>query len=311
MTGPARNCRDRRGLSYAEVAVLVPAGHRLLGRMGRARQGPRQPARRAEPGVLHGGHSADHDGARAVSWLAVGRATRCVPQPTPSPAGALVGLGNLAYYQALAAGAKVATAVALTALYPIVTVVLALILLGEKPRPGQWLGVAGSLAAIYLLNVRRPVEGPAAWSASALTPVALWGLAALVMKISTRDASAERATFWFLAAFVPLGLAIVAIGPVRWALPARDWFLITLLGADLAWCLGKNLAPADRIPPRRQGVRGDAAFRPVSGCDHSARNRLLRGTSGHPGVGGDRPWHRGPAPGAIALREAPDGAELN
>jgi transporter family protein len=146
-------------------------------------------------------------------------------------AGVLVGLGNLAYYQALSVGAKAATAVALTALYPVVTVVLALFLLGEKPLPVQWLGVAGALAAVLLLNVAQPPGSPTGWVAYVLAPVALWGVAALVMKLSTREATAEQATFWFLAAFAPLGLAIIAIEPVPWALPARDWLVVALLGA--------------------------------------------------------------------------------
>lgn len=146
-------------------------------------------------------------------------------------AGMLVGLGNMAYYQALAVGAKAATAVALTALYPVVTVVLALFLLRERPMPVQWLGVAGALAAVYLLNVAQPAGSPDAWFAYVLTPVVLWGVAALLMKISTRHVTAEQATFWFLAAFVPVGLAIIAIGPIRWSLPARDWLLVALLGA--------------------------------------------------------------------------------
>src|SRR5262249_55485774 len=60
-------------------------------------------------------------------------------------AGVLVGLGNIAFYQALSVGAKAATAASLTALYPVTTVVLAMILLKEKPSLWQLAGVAASL----------------------------------------------------------------------------------------------------------------------------------------------------------------------
>src|SRR5262249_6028412 len=140
-------------------------------------------------------------------------------------------MGNIAYYQALAAGAKAATTVSLTAIYPITTIALAILLLGEKPNPVQCAGIAASMVAIYLLNV---AQGIGSWSgamAYALAPILLWGSAALIMKVSTGDVSAELATFWFLASFVPLGAAILAMGRPGWVLPARDWLLVTLLGA--------------------------------------------------------------------------------
>jgi uncharacterized membrane protein len=146
-------------------------------------------------------------------------------------AGVLVGLGNIAYYQALVAGAKAATAVSLTAIYPVTTAVLAVLLLGEKPNRVQLLGIGGSIVAIYLLNVTQE-GGP--WAGAlryALVPIALWGVAALLMKVSTGDVSAELSTFWFLAAFVPLAAVILANTRPDGSLPARDWLLVTLLGA--------------------------------------------------------------------------------
>src|SRR5262249_13656803 len=73
-------------------------------------------------------------------------------------AGALVGIGNATYYQAVSV-AKAATTVSFTALYPVVTVVLAILLLREKPHPVQLAGIIGSLIAIYLLGVSQPSEG--------------------------------------------------------------------------------------------------------------------------------------------------------
>src|SRR5262245_14151993 len=70
-------------------------------------------------------------------------------------AGVLVGLGNASYYQAVML-AKAATTVSFTMLYPIVTVVLALVVLREKPHPWQLAGIVGSLGAIYLLGVSQP-----------------------------------------------------------------------------------------------------------------------------------------------------------
>jgi drug/metabolite transporter (DMT)-like permease len=152
-------------------------------------------------------------------------------------AGGLVGIGNAAYYQAVAL-AKAATTVSFTALYPVVTVVLALVLLREKPHRMQFAGIVGSLAAIYLLSVGQPGEAFSEWLVYALAAVVLWGVSALLMKIATGDVSAEQSTFWFLAAFIPLGAAILAIQPrmlvpepIRWVVSGRDWLMVALLGA--------------------------------------------------------------------------------
>jgi drug/metabolite transporter (DMT)-like permease len=146
-------------------------------------------------------------------------------------AGVLVALGNMAYYQALAAGAEAATAVSLTALYPVATIVLARLLLSEKPSRWQLAGIGGSLAAIWLLSVGRPEGLLSGWMLLALAPLVLWGSAALVQKLATDDISAELGTFWFLAAFVPLGAVILVAEGVPWNMPPRHWLLAGLLGA--------------------------------------------------------------------------------
>lgn len=147
-------------------------------------------------------------------------------------AGALVGVGNLAYFLAQDAGAKATTAVSLSMLYPAVTVVLALLFLKEKLRVVQALGIAASLGAIYLLNVSEPGEMFSGWMVYALAPIALWGVAGLIQKVATGDVAAEVATFWFLAAFIPLSAVLYARERFGWDLSARGWFLVALQGAS-------------------------------------------------------------------------------
>jgi uncharacterized membrane protein len=155
-------------------------------------------------------------------------------------AGVLVGVGNVAYYQALAIGGKAATAASLTALYPVTTVILALILLREKPHMVQFVGIAGSLAAIYLLTGAQAAADLTGWIGYAMVPIALWGGSALIMKIATADVSAELATCSFLAGFIPLGALLLIAAelslswtePTQWALSAREYMFVTLLGAS-------------------------------------------------------------------------------
>lgn len=67
--------------------------------------------------------------------------------------GLLGGAGNMAFFEALVLGGKASVVMPLTALYPIVTVVLALIFLRERLGHLQKLGLAFAIGAIYLLSV--------------------------------------------------------------------------------------------------------------------------------------------------------------
>jgi transporter family protein len=151
--------------------------------------------------------------------------------------GLLVGVGNIAYYHALSIGGKASTAAALTGLYPLTTVLLGILFLSETPHLVQLTGIAGSLGAIFLMTVNQPAEALSGWVLYAMVPIVLWGGASVVMKLSTRLVSAELATFWFLGAFIPLGLISLVVPsvfqsqePIGWTLPAQDWLLVTLLG---------------------------------------------------------------------------------
>ena len=97
-------------------------------------------------------------------------------------AGALACAGNIAYYRALQVGDKAATVVALTGLYPLVTIVLAIILLRERLNKVQFMGILLSLAALYLFNVQGEQGLLSRWLLLALVPIALWGTAGLLQK---------------------------------------------------------------------------------------------------------------------------------
>jgi transporter family protein len=66
--------------------------------------------------------------------------------------GILGGLGNLAFFQALVKGGKASVVAPVTALFPVVTVLLALVFLKERLGRVQWLGLALAFVAIYLLS---------------------------------------------------------------------------------------------------------------------------------------------------------------
>ncbi|HEX2490917.1 MAG TPA: DMT family transporter [Blastocatellia bacterium] len=66
--------------------------------------------------------------------------------------GAANGLGSWALFEALERGAKASVAVPLTALYPLVTIVLARIFLAETLTLRQWAGIALAVAGGAMLS---------------------------------------------------------------------------------------------------------------------------------------------------------------
>jgi transporter family protein len=66
--------------------------------------------------------------------------------------GILGGVGNIFFFQALIAGGKASVVAPVTALFPMITVMLALIILHERLGVRQWIGLALAFVAIYLLS---------------------------------------------------------------------------------------------------------------------------------------------------------------
>jgi len=149
-------------------------------------------------------------------------------------AGVLGCAGNVAYYHALNRGGKAATVVPLTALYPLVTIVLAVIVLREKLNRIQIAGLLLSLTAIYLFNVSSAEEVLSLELGYALVPVAFWGVAGLLQKVSTNHISGELSTLWFLAAFIPVAGLILWRESLPPQVARRVWLLVAMLGLFLA-----------------------------------------------------------------------------
>jgi drug/metabolite transporter (DMT)-like permease len=150
--------------------------------------------------------------------------------------GAISCLGNIPYFQALdGEGAKAAAVVPLTALYPLVTVLLAVGLLRERLGRVQAFGIVLSLAGIYLLNVSDEQDLISAWLLLALAAVVLWGVAGFLQKVSTLDVSSNTSAVWFLAAFVPMGVAIAIWQPLSTNPAWQLWALSAAMGFALAF----------------------------------------------------------------------------
>lgn len=152
--------------------------------------------------------------------------------------GILAAIGNIAYYAVLT-NSKASAVVPLTALYPLVTVLLAVIFLHEKLNRIQILGIFLSLLAIYFFNVPEERGFFSPWIVASLAPILLWGISGFLQKLATNRVSPELATVYFLFSFVaaiPLFL-LTSAGPnadVRAHLTNRAIILVLLLGLSLA-----------------------------------------------------------------------------
>lgn len=66
--------------------------------------------------------------------------------------GILGGTGNIAFFRALGNGGKASIVAPVTALFPLVTVIMAITLLGERIGTAQKIGLGLAVLAIYLLS---------------------------------------------------------------------------------------------------------------------------------------------------------------
>jgi transporter family protein len=143
--------------------------------------------------------------------------------------------GNIAYYNALNRGEKAATVVALTGLYPLITILLAVIFLREKLNRLQLAGVALSIGAIYLFNVQKEEGLISPWLLLALVPIGCWGITGFLQKLATNHISGQLATFWFLAAFVPVAGLLLWQGGWPAGAGGKTWMLVIAVGFTFAF----------------------------------------------------------------------------
>jgi drug/metabolite transporter (DMT)-like permease len=147
--------------------------------------------------------------------------------------GLLGGIGNLSFYYILNRGAKAATVIPLTSLYPVVTVVLAVLVLKERLNAAQKAGVVLALTAIYLFNATEQGDFINVWLAYALVPIGLWGLAGLLQKMCTSHISSELSTLWFLGGYIPIAIVIFLTQKLDWQITTKAWSVVIGLGLFL------------------------------------------------------------------------------
>ena len=151
--------------------------------------------------------------------------------------GVLGGSGNVALYKAFQIGGEGSVVIPLTGMYPLVTVILARVLLKERLNRIQTLGIGLALVAIYLLSPRESLGATLAWRSAfsawmmyGLMALVLYGVACITMKFATRHISDELSTIFYTVGFILLAIVIVAAGSVEWNVSMKNWGLGVLVG---------------------------------------------------------------------------------
>jgi transporter family protein len=67
--------------------------------------------------------------------------------------GILGGLGNIAFFGALSSGGNASVVAPSASLAPLITLLLAVVILRERPTATQWVGLLLSVSALYLLSI--------------------------------------------------------------------------------------------------------------------------------------------------------------
>jgi uncharacterized membrane protein len=143
-------------------------------------------------------------------------------------------LANIAYFEVLGRGAEASAVIPVTALYPAVTVLLAIPILKERLSPAQLVGISLSLAAIYLFNVADEAGIVSRWFNIAFIAIFLWGVCGLLQKMSTEHISARLSAIWFLLSFFPIAAFILWREPLSPGVSVRSWLIALAVGFTLA-----------------------------------------------------------------------------
>jgi drug/metabolite transporter (DMT)-like permease len=149
--------------------------------------------------------------------------------------GLLATVGSIAFYAAYASGGNTSIVSLTTALYPLVTVPLAVLLLRERLSLVQGIGLLCAAAAIAVFSAEDSAASGrlTAWFWFALLSLAAFGVVGLLQKLSTNRLSAESAMIWLVVGYL-IPLPLLYPGSVLWGYSAQN----------LAWALAGGLLNA-------------------------------------------------------------------
>lgn len=154
--------------------------------------------------------------------------------------GVLAVIGNVAVFQAFTSGGLAAIVIPLTNLYPLVTIVIALLVFKEKLNWLNGLGVLLAIPAVIMLSGQRLLfDDPSAffksiglnsWLLFSLVALFFWGVFSVAQKVTTNYISAEWAYAAFIVSSVVISLIFMGMGKVSFDFSRQTLLLGSLAG---------------------------------------------------------------------------------
>lgn len=189
-------------------------------------------------------------------------ASRRSLKPPPLAATAVIGLAQTTGFQALVQWALVEGGAGKTALYaytmPFWVVLLAWLLLGERPGLRQWLGLAGAACGLVLVIEPWLGLGSTHSTVLAIAGGVCWAIGVVLSKrlLQRCDATALSLTAWQML-FGAIGLVVIALATHERATEWTPWFVGALaynavLSSGLAWLMWTYVV--ERLPANVAGL---------------------------------------------------------
>lgn len=155
-------------------------------------------------------------------------------------AGILAIIGNVAVYKSFASGGLAAVVIPVTNLYPLVTIVVALLVFKEKMHWLNGIGILIVVPAIIMLSGQSQIfDDPSlffknlglnTWLIFALIALVFWGLFSAAQKVTTNYISAEWSYFSFIVSSVLISIGFIVFGYVDFAFSQQTFWVGSLAG---------------------------------------------------------------------------------
>ncbi|WP_375444795.1 DMT family transporter [uncultured Fibrella sp.] len=155
-------------------------------------------------------------------------------------AGILAVIGNVAVYQSFTSGGLAAIVIPVTNLYPLVTIVIALLVFNEKLNWINGIGILMAIPAVLMLSGESLLfDNPAAffqtiglnsWLLYSLVALFFWGVFSAAQKETTNYISAEWSYISFIVSSVLIALVFISFGLVDLHVSTKTLGLGSLAG---------------------------------------------------------------------------------
>ena len=155
-------------------------------------------------------------------------------------AGILAVIGNVAVYKSFGTGGLAAVVIPVTNLYPLVTIVIALLVFKEKMHWLNGIGILVVVPAIIMLSGQSQIFddpslffkniGLKVWLLFALVALVFWGLFSAAQKVTTNHISAEWSYLTFIVSSILISLGFLVSGLIDFNFSGNTLLIGSLAG---------------------------------------------------------------------------------